>query len=64
MTKHLQFVIDKADSKARQLRLEANRAEEIVKRMRALAVHDEWHDHQEAEWSELEKQLKMCGDVR
>jgi len=52
--------IDFADARARRLRLEADRAAEIVERLRALHAADAYADTTD-EWKELERLLADCG---
>lgn len=63
MTKDLRDVIERTRIKAECLRAEADRAEEIVHRMRVLAQDDEWTMAQETEWAELEKHARRCGEA-
>ena len=61
MTNHLQRIINQTQAKADILKLEAERAENIVRRMRNLAAKDEWTMSEEIEWSEMEKHARMLA---
>lgn len=61
---HVGRVIDFAVAKAQRLRAEADRAEEISKRMAKLVDDDaEGNVDETPEWLELEKQLRACGEA-
>lgn len=62
---HALTVLSFGDAKARSLRAEAERAEEIVRRMAALVDADAEGDVDETPaFRELEKQLRMCGGAK
>lgn len=61
---HAGHVIDAAGAKAARLKLEAERAAEITRRLQALADADsEGNVDETAEWLELVKLLKACGEA-
>lgn len=59
MTRELQSIIDRTQATADILTLDAERAVEIVRRMRVLAAKDEWTMTEECEWAEMEKQARL-----
>jgi hypothetical protein len=60
---HALTVLSFGDAKARRLRLEAERAVEIVCRMAKLVDDDtEGNVDETPAWLELEKQLRACGE--
>lgn len=61
---HAGHVIDAAGAKAARLKLEAERAAEIARRLQKLADEDTDGDVDESqEWKELERQLRACGEA-
>lgn len=61
---HALHVLSFGDAKARRLRSEAARAEEIVRRMAKLVDEDtEGNVDETPAFQELEKQLRACGEA-